>query len=107
VQLRFRKPHALSVTARLDIESHHKSQPSADAILLLADSCVMGPNSHCHVKCRNWQHDVVMYRKGEQICCRSSAPLAVDGQERSGTVEIGPHQRVEGADFSFSWEEVD
>ena len=107
VRLRFRKPHALSATARLDVESHHKTQPSADAVLLLADSCVMGPGTHCHVKCRNWEHDVVMYRQGDAFCCRSSMPLTVDGQERSGAIEIGPHERVEGADFSFSWEEVE
>ena len=55
VRLRFTKPHALSATARLVLESHHKTQPSADAVLLMADSCVLGPNRHCHVRCRNWQ----------------------------------------------------
>jgi hypothetical protein len=106
VRLRFRKPHALSATARLDIESRHKTQPSADAVLLLAESCVLGPNTHCHIRCRDWQHDVVLYRQGDRICCRSSAALSVDGEERSGAIEIGPHERVEGADFSFSWEEI-
>ena len=52
VRIRFSKPHALSATARLSLESHHKTQPTADAVLLMADSCVLGPNRHCHVQCR-------------------------------------------------------
>jgi len=115
VRLRFTKPHALSATARLDIESSHKSQPSADAVLLMADSCVLGPNRHCHVQCRNWQHDVVLYRQGErsrmakgpaELYCRSENSLAVDGEPANGSTQIAPGARVEGEDFSFTLEEV-
>ena len=74
VRIRFNKPHALSATARLTLESHHKTQPSADAVLLMADSCVLGPNRHCHVRCRNWQRDVVVYRQNDQLFCRADEP---------------------------------
>ena len=49
VRLRFRRPHALSATARLDFESHHRTQPSADGVLLMGDTCVLGPKPHSHV----------------------------------------------------------
>ena len=75
VRIRFTKPHALSATARLSLESHHKTQPSADAVLLMADSCVLGPNRHCHVRCRDWQRDVVVYRQNDQVFCRADEPL--------------------------------
>jgi len=104
VRLRFTKPHALSATARLDFESHHKTQPSADAVLLMADSCVMGPNPHCHVRSRTAQHDVVLYRSGEGLQCRSAAELVVDGEARSGPIDVRPGERVEGESFSFTWE---
>ena len=104
VRLRFTKPHALSATARLDFESHHKTQPTADAVLLMADSCVLGPNSHCHVRCRDWQQDVVLYRHGEGFQCRSAAPLVVEGEARSGPIDVLPGERVEGESFSFTWE---
>jgi hypothetical protein len=107
VRLRFCKPHALSATARLELESHHKTQPSADAVLLLADSCVMGPNSHCHIVCHDWQQDVVLYRHGDRFRCRSTVPMSVDGEPVSGPIDVDPQQRVEGADFSFAWEEVE
>ena len=104
VRLRFTKPHTLSATARLDFESHHKTQPTADAVLLMADSCVLGPNSHCHVRCRDWQQDVVLYRSGEGFQCRSAAPLSVEGEARSGPIEVLAGERVEGESFSFTWE---
>lgn len=104
VRIRFNKSHALSATAKLTLESHHKSQPSADAILLMADSCVLGPNRHCHVRCRNWQRDVVVYRQNDQLFCRADEPLSVDGVQHAGCSEVQSGARIEGEDFSFAWE---
>jgi hypothetical protein len=104
VRIRFNKSHALSATARLTLESHHKTQPSADAIVLMADSCVLGPNRHCHIRCRNWQRDVVIYRQNDQLFCRADEPLSVDGVQQAERTEIQSGARVEGEDFSFAWE---
>jgi hypothetical protein len=104
VRVRFTKPHALSATARLAIESHHKTQPSADAVLLMADSCVLGPNRHCHVRCRDWKSDVVIFRQNDRLFCRASEPLTIDGAAAGGENEIESGVRVEGEDFSFTWE---
>jgi uncharacterized protein YoaH (UPF0181 family) len=107
VKVRFTKPHALSATAKLTIESHHKTQPSADAILLMADSCVLGPNRHCHVRCREWERDVVVFRQGERLFCRASEPVAMNGVAASGENEIQSGVRVEGEHFAFTWEVVE
>ena len=107
VRVRFSKPHALSATARLTIESHHKTQPSADAVLLMADSCVLGPNRHCHVRCRDWERDVVVFRQNDRLFCRASEPLTIDGVAINGESEIQSGVRVEGEDFSFTWETVE
>ncbi len=104
VRIRFTKPHALSMTARLTLESHHKTQPSADAVLLMADSCVLGPNRHCHVRCRDWQRDVVVFRQNDQVFCRADEPLTIDGLAASSSNEIQSGARVEGESFSFAWE---
>ena len=106
VRIRFTKPHALSATAKLVMESRHKTQPSADAVLLMADSCVLGPNAHCHVRCPEWQHDVVLYRRGDAFQCRSTAQLAVNGEARSGPVDVAAGEHVESDSFSFAWEAV-
>jgi hypothetical protein len=104
VRIRFSKPHALSMTARLNFESHHKTQPTADAVLLMADSCVLGPSRHCHVRCRNWQRDLVVYRQNDQVFCRADEPLTIDGVAATSSNEIQPGARVEGETFSFAWE---
>jgi hypothetical protein len=106
VRLRFNKPHALSATARLLMESHHKTQPSADAVLLMADSCVMGPSKHCHVRCRDWKRDIVVYRQNDRMYCRADEPLTIDGVHAAGENEISPGVRVEGEEFSFTWETI-
>ena len=106
VRIRFLRPHALSATARLTIESHHKTQPSADAVLLMADSCVLGPDRHCHVRCREWLRDVVIYRQDDRLFCRASEPVSIDGVATSGESEIQSGVRIEGEEFSFTWEEV-
>jgi hypothetical protein len=54
VKLQMRRTHPLSLSARLDFLSRHRTHPAADAVLLLADSCVMGPKPHSHVVCRDW-----------------------------------------------------
>lgn len=104
VQIRFNKPHALSATARLVMESHHKTQPTADAVLLMADSCVLGPNRHCHVVCRGWKRDIVVYRQNDRVYCRAEEPLTIDGVLAPGEGEVASGVRVEGEEFSFTWE---
>ncbi|MGI9457730.1 MAG: hypothetical protein ACR2NU_14285, partial [Aeoliella sp.] len=104
VRMRFVKPHALSATARLTLISHHRTEPRADAVLLMADSCVLGPKSHCHIECRGWPGDVVLFRRGEELCCRSSSPLTVGGVEVVGPTPIELGSRLEGEDFALSLE---
>ena len=106
VRLVFRRPHALSATARLDFDSHHHTQPSADAVLLMADSCVLGPKSSSHVVCRDWNQEVVLYRHNEQLYCRTAGSLKIDGIRHRGRGPITANSRVEGEEFSLSLEEI-
>jgi hypothetical protein len=50
---------------------------------------------------------VVLYRNADRLQCRSAASLVVDGEARSGPIDVQAGQRVEGEDFSFSWEMVE
>jgi hypothetical protein len=106
VRLVFRQPHMLSATARLDFESCHRTQPSADAILLMADSCILGPGPNCHVQCRAWTDDVVLFRHHADLYCRTSGLWQIDGQtcRQRGRLTAGAH--VSGEGFSFSLEDI-
>jgi hypothetical protein len=106
VQLRFRQPHALSATARLEFSSSHRTQPHTDGVLLLAESCVLGPRKSNHVLCKDWAQDVILYRKDEKLYCRSMGELVIDGNRYEGRGELTLHSHVIGDDFSLSLEAV-
>ena len=104
VRLRFRRPHALSATARLDFLSNHRTQPSADAVLLMAESCILGPRPHCHVVCPDWPHEVILYRSEDQLLCRAPGTLVIDGVAYKGRGPLSKNSRVEGEGFSLTLE---
>ena len=106
VKLVFSRPHALSATARLDFKSRHCTQPSSDAVLLMADSCVLGPKPHSHVVCRNWTEEVVLYRHDEQLFCRSPVKMEIDGVRVKGRGPVTTRSRVLGDQFSLTLEEM-
>ena len=106
VELRFRRPHPLSHTARLDFVSFHRTQPATDGVLLLSDSCILGPNDACHVVCPRWSHEVVIYRHGDGLACRSPKGLKIDGIEHRGRGPLAERSQVGGSDWSFSVEPV-
>jgi hypothetical protein len=104
---RFRRPHALSATARLDPISRHRIQPYVDGVLLMAESCVLGPKWQNHVVCRDWSGDVVLYRHDDELFCRSIAPVEIDGKLCEGGGRLEVSSRVVGSDFSMCLEELD
>jgi hypothetical protein len=106
VRLRFRQPHALSATARLDFVSRHRTRPSADGVLLMAESCVLGPKWQNHVVCREWANDVVLYRRDGDLFCRAVEPIEVDGRYCEGQARIEANSHVMGSDFSLCLEDV-
>lgn len=106
VRLVFRRPHALSATARLDFASRHHTEPSVDAVLLMADSLVLGPKPHSHIVCRDWPSEVVIYRHEGQLYCRTSGAFEIDGARCQDRGPIRRTSRIVGAHFSLSLEPV-
>lgn len=106
VKLRFRKPHALSNSARLEFLTPHRTLPYADAVLLLAESCVLGPKGQSHVVCPEWNEEVILVRQQNQLFCKSAKPVKIDGVQQEGRAALGESSQVSGADFSFALEPV-
>lgn len=106
VRLRFRQPHALSASARLDYVSRHRTQPWSDGILLMAESCVLGPGANNHVVCRDWAEDVVLFRQGGDLCCRAMESLEIDGRLCDGRGVVKANSHISGDDFAMSLEEL-
>lgn len=104
VRLCFRRPHPLSRTARLEFASSHRTQPSADAIILMAENCILGPGGNSHVQCPNWQSDVVLFQQSGALFCRRNGHFEVDGNRVEGEVPITRSSRISGDDFSVCLE---
>src|SRR5438445_2302645 len=69
-QLQFRQPVAVSASARLDLASGHRPPLAVDAVLLMADTLVLGPGSHVHVPMPDLAQPVVLYRHKEGLGIR-------------------------------------
>jgi hypothetical protein len=106
LKMRFSRPHPLSATARLDYISHHRTQPSSAAVLLMADTLILGPSPNNHVVCRHWPHDVVLHRQHGGLFCTSSTPVEIDGRRYETRAPLAGNSRVDGEGFSFSLEEI-
>jgi hypothetical protein len=106
VRIRFRRPHVLSATAVLTLESHHKTEPAVDNIVLMSDSCILGPQSHSHICCRNWTDELVFFRSGEGLTFRTSATVEVDGQPADSQTLLPGNCRLEAENFAMSLEDL-
>jgi hypothetical protein len=106
VKLRFRRPNALSGTARLELVSHHRTKPHVDAVLLMTSACILGPKRNSHIVCPDWPGEVVLYRDGEQLYCRSAGSVVVDGMPQHGRAAIALGSQITGEDFSLKLEPV-
>lgn len=93
VRLRFRQPSALSLSARLEFVSDHRPAQSLDAVVLLADTCLLGPGEDNHIVCHDWAGQVVLVRQGNELWCRSRQALNVNGHR------IGSGRRLQSGDI--------
>ncbi len=107
VRLRFRIPHPLSNSACLEVHSRHRLQPSVDGVVLMADTCVLGPGARCHVRCATWTDEVVLFRRHDQLWCRGPAGgLEIDSVTYAEAGPLRPGSRVQGETFSMSLEKL-
>jgi hypothetical protein len=106
VRLLFRRPLALSATARIDFLSRHRTHPSSDAVLLMADTCVLGPKPNSHVVCRDWPCEVILYRQEGELFCRTARAFEIDGLKHRQSARIHRDARIVGDGFSLSLEAI-
>ncbi len=104
VKIRFSRPSPLSATARLDMESLNRFKPHVDGILLLSDSCILGPNPGSHVMCPTWSNELLLFRHRSGWFFRSMVEVNVNGEPTQGQIPLVAGMRMDGEDFSLSIE---
>ena len=106
VQLKYTIPHPLSTSARLDITSRHRTQPWSDAILLVADTIVLGPKRNSHIVCPDWEHELILFRRDGEWFCRTAGNIEVDGQVFYTEAPLERDCRISGEDCSMTLESI-
>ncbi len=104
VKVQFSKPSPLSATGRLDLASLNRFKPNVDGVLLLADSCILGPNPGSHVVCPSWSSELLLFRHASGWYFRSLEEVQVDGNAVKGQIPMVAGMRIDGDDFSLSIE---
>lgn len=106
VRLRFRRPNPLTATATLAVVSDHRTEPRYDGVVLLAEACVFGPGGDSHIRCREWEDTVLLFRRDGRLWCKSESPLEVNGRATSGPTPVGAGDYVMAPEISFRLESL-
>ena len=104
VELEFRQPSPVSATARLRVVSRHRLPIAVDGVILMAETCIVGPSPQAHVHAPRLETPVVLYRQGPTLWCRAAGTFEVDGRPCLARSALRPGSRVAGEGFSFSLE---
>jgi hypothetical protein len=105
-KLKFRQPLAVSGTARLDLISRHRLPLSVDAVLLMADACLLGDNADTHVTVPGLKRPLALVRHHEGIAAQCAGPFEVDGQPCKGRAPLTPRSTVQMDEARVSLEPV-
>ncbi|HZT80893.1 MAG TPA: FHA domain-containing protein [Gemmataceae bacterium] len=105
-ELSFRKPAAVSASARLDVTSGHRLPLAVDGILLMADTLLLGPGPQAHVEMPDLEKPVVLFRHKDGLGVRCPGALTINGERCKDRGLLGPHATVAGEEFAFAVEAV-
>jgi hypothetical protein len=107
VRLQFRKPHPLSNTARLDLITGQRLQPAVDAVILMGETCLLGPANNNHICCDHWDDSVVLSRGDEgKLKYRAGERLDIDGTPVADQGQVSWGSRMAGKNFAITLERL-
>jgi hypothetical protein len=101
VRMRFRIPSPMTNTARIDFVSEHRPRQSVNAVILMDETCLLGPGVEHHVPCPVWKEPVVLYQRDEKLWCKSRSGVSVNGSSHSSSMEVTNGAVVAGGEFRF------
>ena len=106
VRLRFRLPNALSTTARLEFLSDHRLRQSIDGVILMGETCVLGPRSDAHIQCADWPDSVLLFQRNSELVCKSSSDLCLGSRYVGKETGLSSGDIISGSELRFRLEAV-
>ncbi len=106
VRLRFRLPSVLSASARLEFLSVHRPGLSVDGIVLMGDTCLLGPGETNHILCHDWPDAVLLFRRDGQLWCKSRMDLFLGDRHIQDGSPIENGDIITGPELRFRFEAI-
>jgi hypothetical protein len=103
-QFLFQQPVPVSASARLDLVSGHRLPFSVSAILLMAESLVLGPGNQVHVPLPDRKDNLVLFRHKDGLGLRCSGEFVIDGRRCKDRGALGLRASASGPDFTLAIE---
>ena len=90
-QLQFWQPVPVSTSARLDIVSGHRFAEPVQAVILMADTLVIGPSAQTHVQVPDMTQPLILYRTKNGLAARWPGEMQIAGKayRERGPLEPG------------------
>ena len=101
VRFRFRLPTVMSGSARLEFLSDHRPPFPADGVVLMDETCLVGPAAENHIHCPDWPQSLLLYRQSGKLHCKARDELFIDGRHAPGGGELSGGSVVAGTDIRF------
>ncbi|HZY90836.1 MAG TPA: FHA domain-containing protein [Gemmataceae bacterium] len=105
-QFLFRQPVPLSSTARIDLVSGHRLPVGVDAVLLMAETLVLGSDAKVHINVPDLKESVVLFRHKDGLGLRHQGTMTVNGQKCSQRGLLGCRAHVVAGEVAFALEPV-
>jgi hypothetical protein len=99
-QLQFWQPVPASTSARLDLVSGHRFVQPVQAVILMADTLVLGPQGHIPVP--ELPQPLIVYRNRGALAVRWAGTLSVGGQTHQERAPLEPGTTVANEHVSLA-----
>jgi len=107
VRLVFHQPSVLSGSGRLSFQSDHRPSHSLDGVILVDDTCLLGPGRDCHIRCPEWDDSVILiHRRSDWLVHSPQLDLEINGKRLRGKTAITDGEIVTGPDLRFHIESL-
>jgi FHA domain-containing protein len=104
-QFLFRQPVAVSASAVMELVSGHRLPVAVTAVLLMAESLVLGPGPQAHVIVPDLRRPLVLFRSKDGLGIQGGKML-IGGKQCLDRGQLAPGSTASGEDFSLALEAV-
>ena len=105
-QLQFWQPVPVSTSARLDMVSGHRFAEPVQAVLLMADTLVIGPAAQTHVQVPDMTQSLIIFRNKSSLAVRWEGNLQIDGKTHQERGPLEPRSTLTTDQISLTLERI-